>query len=80
LRSFDTRSQTVSQFQALGLPTESRPIVKHVLSKEQQLYYEKMTDAINGCVVFVIRQPAFGGVGSERHLVLISWRCTLHQV
>lgn len=36
--------------QALGLPTESRPIVKHVLSKEQQLYYEKMTDAIKGCV------------------------------
>lgn len=36
--------------QALGLPTDTKAVVKHVLSKELQMYYEKMTEAILGCV------------------------------
>ncbi|KNC77987.1 hypothetical protein SARC_09562, partial [Sphaeroforma arctica JP610] len=34
--------------QQMGVPTDAKPTVSHVLSKEQQLYYEKMTEAVIG--------------------------------
>ena len=33
---------------SMGIPTDVKPAVKHVLSREQQLYYEKMVEAIIG--------------------------------
>eukprot|EP00026_Physarum_polycephalum_P005691 Phypoly_transcript_05726.p1 GENE.Phypoly_transcript_05726~~Phypoly_transcript_05726.p1 ORF type:complete len:428 (+),score=90.24 Phypoly_transcript_05726:605-1888(+) len=44
--STETPSTTTTD--ASGVPTEVKPIVKHVLSKEMQLYFEKITAAIKG--------------------------------
>ncbi len=43
-----TPGQTEVGTEGSQIPTEIKPVVKHVLSKEMQLYFEKITAAILG--------------------------------
>eukprot|EP01134_Creolimax_fragrantissima_P002672 CFRG2672T1 len=50
-KSSDTSKRptgSASMAQTLGIDTDTKPAVSHVLSKEQQMYFEKMTEAIVG--------------------------------
>jgi hypothetical protein len=46
--SSSTEPSSTITTDASGVPTEVRPVVKHVLSKEMQLYFEKITAALKG--------------------------------